>query len=250
MSTDAIEFVKGTVTPMAELTFPCVSSIVGILSSQEGEHVGSAFRCVLGGRRVLVTAKHVFDQAAAAPLGAGYTSVRGEPPTALPNEPTLVHGPTDLAVVVLDQPPEAEGVDWWPQERVDTDKEARAHDYLFIHGFPGARSRFLFGGLHRKSLPYGVMERDDDLPDDVRPHEFAMDYDPKNMVLTSGMTADFVDPSGLSGSPVFRIGAYKRAASEWRPVDARLVGVVVRWNHDKRVLLATGAEDLLRLAGG
>jgi Trypsin-like peptidase domain len=249
MTTDAIEFVRGTVAPMAELTFPCVTSIVGIVSSEEGEHLGSGFRCLLGGRRVLVTAKHVVDHAQAAQLGAGYTAAREQPPTQLPSTPTFADPATDLAVFALNRPPEGNGIDWWPQDRVDTDKRARAHDYLFVHGFPGVRARFLFAGLHSKSLPYGVMERDDDLPDDLRAHEFAMDYDPRNMLLTPGMTADFVDPSGLSGSPVFRIGAYQVAASEWRPSNARLVGIVTRWNHDKRVLLATGAAQLLRLAG-
>jgi hypothetical protein len=220
-----------------------MGSALGFLPS-----VGSAFRCVLGGRRVLVTAKHVLDQARNAPSGAAYTSVRGEPPTRLPETPAAADGTSDLAVFVLDRPAEGEGIEWWPQEKIDTDREARAHDYLFVHGFPGTRARFTFGGLHRKSLPYGVMERDDDLPGDLRPHEFAMDYDPKNMLLDSGVTADFVDPSGLSGSPVFRIGAYKRAANEWHPTSARLVGVVTRWNHEKRVLLATGVEMVLKLA--
>jgi hypothetical protein len=248
MTTDAIEFVKRTVSPMATFTFPFLSSIAAILSSDEGEYFGTAFRCVLGGRRVLVTAKHVFDQAALAALGAGWTSERGRPPTPLPKLPSLVDAATDLAGFVLDRPPEGQDIDWWPEDRIDKSAEARGHDYLFVHGFPGVRSRFLFGGLHRRSLPYGVMERDDDLPDDLRPHEFAMDYDPSNMLLTSGMTAEFVDPSGLSGSPVFRIGAYGEDASKWRPDNARLVGVVARWNHSKRVLLATGTDELLALA--
>jgi hypothetical protein len=147
MTTDAIEFVKRTVSPMAAFTSPFVSSIVGILSAEKGEHVGSAFRCILAGRRVLVTAKQVFDQAASSPLGAGWTSERGRPPARLPEAPSLV-GPTDLAAFVLDRPPEGEGIDWWREDRIDTDIEARGHDYLFLQGFPGVRSRFLFGELH------------------------------------------------------------------------------------------------------
>jgi hypothetical protein len=76
-----------------------------------------------------------------------------------------------------------------------------------------------------------------------------MDYDPQNMLLTSGAIADLVDPSGLSGSGVFRIGAYQQDSAKWRPNSARLVGIVTRWNHDKRVLLATQAEQLLHLVG-
>ena len=248
MSTDPIEFVKRTIAPMATFTFPYVTSIVGIVSSSEGEHVGSALRCVLEGRPTLVTAKHVVDQARQAALGAGYAAVRGQPPTRLPSVPSFADPASDLAGFVLDQPPSGEGIAWWAEDLIDADKQARAHDYLFVHGFPGVRARFAFGGLHRNSLPYGVMERDDDLPADVRADEFAMDYDPNNMLLTSGTTADFADPRGLSGSGVFRIGAYREAPDKWRPENARLVGIVTRWNPDKRVLLATGVEELLRLA--
>jgi hypothetical protein len=246
---DPIAFVRGTVTPMANLTFPFVTSIVGIMSTSEGEHVGSAVRCMLGGQRVLVTAKHVADQAAEAPLGGGYTIVRGAAPTQLPREPVLVDAARDLAIFSVDSTGTGD-IEWWPQDEIDTDPQARAHDYLFLHGFPGARARFLFGDQHNRSLPYGVMERNDDLPLDTRPHEFGMDYDPNNLLLESGTTADFVDPRGLSGAAVWRIGAYKRSASAWRPQDGRLVGIVTRWNVDKRVLLATGAEHLLRLVNG
>jgi hypothetical protein len=245
---DPVDFVRGTVTPMAASTFPYITSIVAILSETDGEHVGSGFRCMLGGRHAVVTAHHVALQAAGAALGAAYAARRGERPTRLPTEPALVDADRDLSVLFVD-PSEAPDVAWWAQENIDTNIEARTHDYLFVHGFPGARARFVFSAQNNRSLPYGVMERDDDLPSDVRPHELAMDYDPKNLTLESGMPAELVDPSGLSGSPVWRIGAYGRSAASWQPLNARLVGVVTRWNHDKRVLLATGVEHLLRLVG-
>ncbi|MGH7269649.1 MAG: hypothetical protein ACREJ3_04385 [Polyangiaceae bacterium] len=106
---------------------------------------------------------------------------------------------------------------------------------------------FLFGESHHRSLPYGVMERDDDLPADRRTWELAMDYDPKNMRLESGGDASLVLPGGLSGSPVWRIGAYHRKPEVWTPDASRLVGVVTRWNQDKRALLATGIASLQKL---
>lgn len=246
---DTILFVAASVQPMAEHTFPFLSSIVGIEDEKAGLHVGSAFFLQVGERRVLVTARHVVEQARTARLGAGYTAIRGEAPVRLPWEPDLSDATADLAVFFLSETQmlEAANREFWPVERFDPDRRAREHDYLFLHGFPGERARFLFEGLHRRSLPYGVMERDDDLPNDRRLDEFAMDYDPSNMRLPDGAQASLVLPPGLSGSPVWRIGAYQRDPRSWTPRDAVLVGVVTRWNHEKKVLLATEISRLRAL---
>lgn len=242
---DLVEFVRTTVRPMAEYTFPYITSIVGIVDEAEGEHVGSGFFCMLGGERCLVTAHHVVRAANESPMGAGFVPERGAPPRRLADVPVVEDGSLDLAVFFLGDQALGEGRLFWPEDRVDTSAERRSTDYLFLHGFPGERSRFLFGGLHSKSLPYGVMERDDDLPANMGTQEFAMDYDPRFMLLEAGGNADLVAPPGLSGSPVWRIGARGQPLEQWAPGQSLLVGVVTRWNHEKRVLLATGAESLL-----
>jgi hypothetical protein len=53
---------------------------------------------------------------------------------------------------------------------------------------------------------------------------------------------------GLSGSPVWRIGAVGRPIRDWTPQWARLVGIVTGWNEQERVLIATRASHLLDLA--
>jgi hypothetical protein len=55
-------------------------------------------------------------------------------------------------------------------------------------------------------------------------------------------------PRGLSGSPVWRIGASGRKVANWSPAWAQLVGIVTGWNEQKRVLVATRASKLLELA--
>lgn len=238
---DPVAFVMHSVGPMAAETFPFICSVVGIASEQEGDHVGSALRIAIGTRKALVTAKHVIDEAHRSPLGAGVTYVRGEPPRRLDRPADLQDEQSDLAVYYLtdEEAPHSEGLAFWPEARSDANRTAREHDYLFVHGYPGARARFLFGSMQLRSLPYGVMERDDDLPVDTRSFEFAMDYDPSNMTLEAGGDASLVMPAGLSGSPVWRIGAYHRDPEAWTPKDALLVGLVTRWNPDHRVLLAT-----------
>lgn len=154
---------------------------------------------------------------------------------------------TDLAVYFLPDAARSPDLAFWPEVRIDGSAEHRSRDYLFVHGFPGRRSRFVFGELHNRSLPYGVMQREDDLPGSMQERAFAMDYDPVNMLLEVGGPADFVEPPGLSGCPVFRIGASASTPEEWAPERSLLVGVVTHWNHEKRVLLASGADALLEL---
>lgn len=246
---DVIQFVKGSVQPMAEWTFPFISSIVGIDSADEGTHIGSAFRLAVGAQKALVTANHVFEAARASRFGVGYTARRGEPPARLPNAPDFADPISDLVVFFLTDAEARTSEDgaFWPVERCDGNPVAREHDYLFLHGFPGERARFLFGSLYRRSLPYGVMQRDDDLPENLETFQFAMDYDPNNMRLPGGKEASLVLPVGLSGSPVWRIGAYRQDPRSWKPADAALVGVVTHWNAEKRVLLATSITQLQRL---
>lgn len=53
---------------------------------------------------------------------------------------------------------------------------------------------------------------------------------------------------GLSGSPVWRIGAAGRSMKDWSPACAQLVGVVTHWNEQERILIATRVSSLLELA--
>jgi hypothetical protein len=245
-SFDPVSFVAGTVRPMAEHTFPFVCSIVGIENEREGQHVGSAIRVATSEKRLLVTAGHVLKSASEFPQGGGIVRTRGEAPTSLAGRQQFADDESDLAVVFLEGPEEV-SANYFPVSLFDGDRTARTHDYLFIHGFPGERARFLFGESHHRSLPYGVMERDDDLPVDMKDFEFAMDYDPKNMRLESGVDASLVMPPGLSGSPVWRIGAYNQRPETWAPSASRLVGVVTRWNQERRVLLAAEIAHVLAL---
>jgi hypothetical protein len=54
-------------------------------------------------------------------------------------------------------------------------------------------------------------------------------------------------PGGLSGSPVWRIGASGRKRGEWSPELAQLVGIVTHWDKEARILIATRASKLLEL---
>jgi hypothetical protein len=256
-----IEFVLSTVRPMAAFTFPFLAQLYRGKTSHEGEALGSGLFCELNGGAVIVTAFHVVLEGLA---NSGYLAVSGQTGD---NRPYEIYGQvrrshaTDLAFLPLpdDFPREAD-VRYWPENRIDIDADCLSSDFLFVHGFPGVRSRSfplpVDARVRSTSLPYGVMQRLDDLPDELSPHQFAMDFDithcqPEDERLPEPELFDDLalqGPRGLSGSPVWRIGASGLRIAEWAPQCARLVGVVTGWNPEKRVLIATRASSLLELA--
>jgi hypothetical protein len=88
------------------------------------------------------------------------------------------------------------------------------------------------------------MQPIDNLPDDLTPIQFAIEYDPTGMTDPSGVVQTPVNPHGLSGSPVWRIGVSGRSARLWQPQDSLLVGVVTQWRPKQNVLVATSVSPV------
>lgn len=247
---EKIKFVQSTIEPMALLTYPHIAGFVAI-DDDAGRHVGSALRCAVAGRNTIITAAHVVREARNGGRFA-VTAVRGRPPFELHGEPDRIDHELDVASYVLPSEYPVDGLAFWPEERIDPSEEKLSTDYLFVHGFPGVRSRFspLLGGLAKQSLPYGVMLREDELPANMRPFQFAMDFDPANMLSPDGSPADWLEPHGLSGSPVWRIGASGQRVDTWKPERCLLVGIVTTWCPDEKLILATKVASVLDLLRG
>jgi hypothetical protein len=239
------DFIRHVLPAIAQYTFGFICSIIGVTSPQMGRHYGSALRCKLNGRLAILTALHVIEEALKEPQGLAISIGYGKPLY-------VVHGKVhfdpiaDLAVYFLpeDYPCPAEA--FWPSERSDRSLDKLGTDYLFLHGFPEKRSYppIHLGGVISKSLPYGAMQRLDDLPPNLQPFQFAIEYDPVGMVDEAGAAGALVDPHGLSGSPVWRIGVSGHSPRDWSPNDSLLVGMVTKWRPDEKVLLATSLEKL------
>jgi hypothetical protein len=238
-------FVRTALASMAEHTFGFVCSVIGVSDSRMGRHYGSALRCMLNGRRAILTALHVIEAAKNEPLGLALSTGFGEPPY-------VVHGAVnidpiaDLAVYFLPADYPCPEESFWPSARIDHSLDKLATDYLFLHGFPGKASypSRLLGGVVSKSLPYGAMQRLENLPPNLQPYQFAVEYDPVGMVNETGAIQDLVDPHGLSGSPVWRIGVSGHSSREWKPSDSLLVGILTQWRPDEKVLIATTTKKL------
>ena len=236
-------FVRGALSAMAQHTFGLICTVISIADPRMGRLCGSALRCKLNGRRAILTALHVIEEAKKE--GLAISTGYGEPPY-------IVHGAVnidpiaDLAVYFLPDDYPCPDERFWPSARIDRSLDKLATDYLFLHGFPGKTSypSRLLSGVISKSLPYGAMQRLEDLPPNLQPFQFAIEYDPIGMVNETGAAQDLVDPQGLSGSPVWRIGVSGRSSHEWKPSDSLLVGILTQWRPDEKVLIATSTEKL------
>ena len=59
----------------------------------------------------------------------------------------------------------------------------------------------------------------------------------------------FVDPHGLSGTPVWRIGISGRSRGGWSPDLSLVVGFLTQWLPDDKVVVATSTERLTEILG-
>jgi hypothetical protein len=241
------EFILSTIRPMAEYTFPFVTSVVGVKDVSWGEHVGSGVRAVVNGRRAVITARHVIEQAAKYPMQFALSAGYGRAPYVVSGTIGL-DAVGDLAVYYVpdDFPSDVPDVSFWPEDRIQQSTDRLATDFLFTHGFPASRARFLHlaKGLASRSLPYGAMQRIEPEVRNLQPHEFAVEFDATGMRASDTGSQNFVDPHGLSGSPVWRIGISGRSRSEWSPSLSLVVGFVTHWRPDDKVLVATSAARL------
>lgn len=280
---DREAFIRLAVAKMSEYVFPCLTQVVGAVDQQTGDFRGTGFFCEIGGRRGIVTAAHVITAAIRTDEYQGIVFSRGDgnAPEAVEGEIHLFEG-SDLAFYVPARPfPLPSSNRFWRDEHIEREPRSILRDYLFIQGFPGRFSRFTAfegRGLMSEALSYGAMvryrERDvpdsereefdrdlpgyDFLPDDLlQPHEFAMGFecDPSFFLgenSTETRKADWMEifdrslgAHGLSGSPVFRIGASGRRVEDWSPELSRLVGVVTKWDAEHKILIATSAAKML-----
>lgn len=248
------QFLHQSVQAMAEYTFPYTVSIVGIVNEEEGEHLGSGLRYQHEGRRAFATAYHVIEKATSRQYqGFAISTGYGRPPFQILEEP-IVDLTADLALCFLPKDyPEHDDIRYWPTNRIDvetsdTESSPLATDYLFMQGFPGEKSQFsrIFDGLFNRSLPYGAMQHRDKTSN-LSAFQFAVDYQQTSMRDRDGNQL-FINPHGMSGSPVWRIGISGRSFSEWSVEDSLLVGFLTRWGDQDERLIATKASRFLQIS--
>ena len=129
--------------------------------------------------------------------------------------------------------------------------------------------------LRSSDLPNSEDPEDEPLPDNVlKPHQFAFNFEAERALIlhagdgpedeVQGQLGDWkavFEPGdygsfpgqkergagGLSGSPVWRIGASGRSSRDWSPDCSELVGFVTHWNVERKILIATSVSQLSKI---
>ncbi len=253
---EKIGFLGRATQRMAEHTFPYIASVLRAEDDDTGTFCGSAWRLVSMGKRAIVTAAHVLDEAASSSGIVAVSAERGAPPYPAPCDEWKRSPTDDLAVWFVPdayaQGAPSEHVSFWSGDAIDATGSRIGTDLLFVHGFPQVRSHFspaLKGALNT-SFPYGAMEREEPMERvHMGPHEFALHFEVEGLLASAGSGADFTMPHGLSGSAVWRLDVGGRRSSAWAPTDAKLVGMALRWVQDEQALTVLHARRVLALLG-
>lgn len=242
---------------MKDFTAPAIKMICGATSFDTGELIGSGTVVELRGQPYLLTAQHVAAEMFATddvtggrkyPEGLCHSAGDGEHMANIIAPWTVIRGVTDLAVTRLDPDLVCEsGIVPLRPDRFSSHSRDLTDDVYFVHGWPGERSRFTAfagRGVTAKSLPYGGWLADGTTWPHFDPAaHIAITYPATDLIDERGRVATFVRPGGLSGSLLWKTNRVGAGAG-WSPSDARVVGLVTRWDQDGQVLLATRIEHL------
>lgn len=226
---------------MREFTAPFITQLFEVESTQRGHFLGSGTFARLGTDVYLLTAAHV-PQSAHVRRWA-HSAGDGVPPALVPNAWQCRSFPSDLALVRLDGSyfdgsfrVRALGPEFFAESVPEL-----AGDFLFVHGWPGERSKELWciaQGIASTTLPYttvvGASSRGWFRPD----VHFAIEYRFDNQRDESGRIARVPHPGGLSGAAVWKTN-WRDNRNRWTPDCARVVGVAFDWDTDGNNLTCT-----------
>ena len=230
---------------MAGFTASCITAIARPVANDEGDFIGSGSFVVFGGQTFLVTAAHVATDAQTGSLyGAAFSNGDGKRYQVV-TAPILVNENIDIGIapVTLERPPDSTRLAW-PSSQVAT-SAGSLDDQLFVHGFPGERSRFLRmnQGINSRTLPYGATSVTPAWSGYNPDEHFAISFDPRYPEYPDGTSATLPDPAGMSGSPVWNTRR-REVGEHWQPTDARLIGVIHRFDRTANCLIGSRIEHI------
>lgn len=231
---------------MVSYSHPFITTIGRPLSDDEGDFVGSGAFMTFGGQTFLVTAAHVINRAEDRALSgrAVFSNGSGKPVQFI-SGPVFRDLELDLAVspVTLEPPPDSTRKSC--PESLIASRAGTLCDFLFVHGFPSARSRYSRIGpcIHSETLPFGTSSVEPTWPDFDPAVHFAVGFTPQYTEFSDGTNADIPLPDGMSGCPVWNT---RRAevGDSWKVNDARIVGVIHRFDQEGQCLIGTKIECL------
>ncbi len=230
---------------MRHYTHPFISPIAISTNAEdtEGEVFGSATFLRLLDKPYILTNEHVAKGSLEARLS--FFQAGNRPAAAIVHPFQCVDKPIDAAVARIDEDLFATtGRQALPVGLIDERFRPEDGEILFIHGYPGIRSRWsaLAGGILANTFPYATDQIPLPAGYDAGLH-FAMSF-PDDIWDSRFRSLIRPNPRGLSGSVVWDTRYVAAGSGVWAPADARVCGLL--WAYDERhqCLIATKIEAI------
>jgi hypothetical protein len=250
-------YVARVTQEMKDFTKKFATPISKVINHDDGQAWGTGYYIELSAQRYLLTNEHVARALTQNSLGHQFLDDDGVYRATNPFHAYEL--PFDVAVSRID--PQIWGKKPHGTAPIPEDKWAFAHapvdgEILFLKGFSGSQSRFLFGTLFNNATSFGCQQVPLPAGDsrfDPRFH-FAVDYRPDRATPLDGR--DLPNPPGLSGSLVWNTRFIECTTNEipWSVDQAEVTGLIWGWPSSKGCLIATRAEYvrsfLLRVVAG
>ena len=234
------------------VTTPYLASIAGIISDEDGEYVGTGTFISVDHVTYLLTADHVISAAMISPFrGVAISNGDGKAYCRV-IAPFRRNAALDIAIVpvALAVPPEGDRIPC-PERLIGKSSNGLESDLLFIHGVPGSYTRFLVfdRGIHTKTLPYISVAGNPTWRGFDSAVHCSIEYNPRDQRYSDGTSADLPDPGGMSGAALWKTNR-SLVRENWTPHDARITGVITRWDQEGQCLIGTRIEPILEFIGG
>ena len=133
-----------------------------------------------------------------------------------------------------------------PFSRFATSHRPVLGELLFMVGYSGVRSAFLFGTLVSRGTPYLTQETPLLADYGNTDYHFAIHYLPDRAISPAERPEGLPTPPGLSGSLVWntRFMECTQAGLNWDPAQAQVTGIIWGWPSAGGCLVATKVEHL------
>lgn len=232
-----IEEIKGFTTPISR-----------VVEHDYGELEGSGSYVEIDGGKFLVTNEHVAARRSTHSLAHQFGGCSDVYRTMHPF--VCITYPHDVALCSIDESVwkrsshQARAI---PFGRFAKQHSPVQRELLFLAGYAGETSKFLFGQLNAVGHPYLMQETE--MPashGDPRFH-FAIFYPPDKATPIDGTSGTHLPcPPGLSGTLVWntRYAETTLSGKDWSPSLAQVTGIIWGWPSSDACLLATKAEFL------
>lgn len=224
---------------------PFVTPISKVLSHDHGEQLGTGSYIDIHSQRYLLTNEHVareLQQSSIAHQFYGSDNVFRciNPMVADP-------APVDAALAFIEDEVwghSAHTAGQIPLSRCASKHAPLENELLFLVGYPGARSKFLFNTLITPGVPYLTQEAPLLESHGNTQYHFALHYSPEKAISPDARAQPLPPPPGMSGSLVWntRVLECHNAGVKWTPAEAQVTGLV--WGWPDVYLIGTKVEHL------